>query len=540
MTMTDVGLNFDAVIEEIEQMSSTTDKLRDLNEQLRKLPCERPIGIAGTLNNVETGELLGVSSVEFACNSAFWEVCRSCSVRHGHSAWLIGKSGISGLDNESFGAPAPIDQHFGFLTLTAPSFGPVHTQGRCRCGKYHSEHADVLHMPIDLDTYDIDGASTFNLVFTRLLNRTKTALRRRFPDARIEYFGAVEAQKRGVAHVHLVIRSAYPLDSTEVLNCASRVRIYPKRNRGGDPIRWGAQTDFSSIASNEVASDQVFKYAMKSLRYTLKDHAESTHDDISTDEWDRAHEFYSILEERAAMLRESGELAGVKPRSVNRSRGGFAGFTGHRMQKSRGWSVLSFLSLRRARAQYMNEQNDGDSSSPVVWTARGKAYPLEHDEAVRLEADRLKRDLDVLARRQRIEKRPCVDTGSVAPETRMFAPEATAASRNSAAPGVSEPFATRFARLRGRAMNLRMFTAGWVRVMSGSTTCRRDPSGSMASTNGWDRSTRRPDVRRIRSMRSSSSPTLSFVVVSWWTPSTAMKTSLGLFTQISSTRSSSK
>ena len=45
--------------------------------------------------------------------------------------------------------------------------------------------------------------------------------------------------------------------------------------------------------------------------------------------------------------------------------------------------------------------------------------------------------------------------------------------------------------LRGQT-NLRMLTAQCRRVMSGITTCSRQPSGSIASTNGVDRSTRRP------------------------------------------------
>ena len=50
--------------------------------------------------------------------------------------------------------------------------------------------------------------------------------------------------------------------------------------------------------------------------------------------------------------------------------------------------------------------------------------------------------------------------------------------------------------------------------MSGMTTCSREPSGSIASTNGVDMSIRRPDVRSIRSTRSASSPGARIVVVS--------------------------
>lgn len=78
------------------------------------------------------------------------------------------------------------------------------------------------------------------------------------------------------------------------------------------------------------------------------------------------------------------------------------------------------------------------------------------------------------------------------------------------------------------------------RVMSGITTCKRDPSASTASTNGELRSTRRPDVFSIRSTKSRTSSSVSKVVVSSATPSLAMKTLFGSLIQISSTRGSSR
>ena len=73
------------------------------------------------------------------------------------------------------------------------------------------------------------------------------------------------------------------------------------------------------------------------------------------------------------------------------------------------------------------------------------------------------------------------------------------------------------------------------RVMSGMTTCRRLPSGSIASTNGVDRSTRRPEVFSIRSTRSRTSPSVEDR--SWSArcdPLRATKTRPGSLIQISS------
>jgi hypothetical protein len=85
-----------------------------------------------------------------------------------------------------------------------------------------------------------------------------------------------------------------------------------------------------------------------------------------------------------------------------------------------------------------------------------------------------------------------------------------------------------------------MLSAQWRRVMSGITTCRREPSASMASTKGVDRSTRRPLVRSISSTRSWTCCSISTVPVRTGRPALAMKTLSGWFIQISSTSGSSK
>src|SRR4051794_36815060 len=59
------------------------------------------------------------------------------------------------------------------------------------------------------------------------------------------------------------------------------------------------------------------------------------------------------------------------------------------------------------------------------------------------------------------------------------------------------------------------------------TTCRREPSGSIASTKGVDKSTRRPDDFSIRSTSDRTSSAVRMVVVSSLRPARAMKTRPG-------------
>ena len=94
----------------------------------------------------------------------------------------------------------------------------------------------------------------------------------------------------------------------------------------------------------------------------------------------------------------------------------------------------------------------------------------------------------------------------VPPATRMLSPAAT--------DGLEEAGGLRRSACRARparrgecacSTNLRMLTAMCRRVMSGMTTCSREPSGSIASTNG--RATGRCGDREVRSIRSTSSAT---------------------------------
>ena len=128
----------------------------------------------------------------------------------------------------------------------------------------------------------------------------------------------------------------------------------------------------------------------------------------------------------------------------------------------------------------------------------------------------------------------------VAPETRIFRPARTHASRSPAGWGVSEPDRTRSPRLAARMTNLRMFTAMWRRVTSGMTTCRRSPPGSDASTNGLERSRRRPEDLSICSTRCSTCSSVRIVEVSSARPLRATNTCDGLLIQISSIEGSSR
>jgi hypothetical protein len=122
----------------------------------------------------------------------------------------------------------------------------------------------------------------------------------------------------------------------------------------------------------------------------------------------------------------------------------------------------------------------------------------------------------------------------------MLSPAVTAASRKRAACSDRLSSPTRSAIRVARTTNLRMFTAEKPRAMPSSTTWRRCPSGSIASTNGWETSTRRPLDLSIRSTSSCTWAAVRIVEVSSCLPPRATKTRLGSLIQTSSTVGSSR
>ena len=81
-----------------------------------------------------------------------------------------------------------------FVTLTLPSYGSI-VPGR--------------GIPIDYDEYDYRTAALDAMHFTKLLDRWVQNLRR-CAGFKVQYFGAIEAQRRLAPHFHVALRGAIP------------------------------------------------------------------------------------------------------------------------------------------------------------------------------------------------------------------------------------------------------------------------------------------------------------------------------------------
>lgn len=313
--------------------------------------CTRPIRLAGELATVEadTGRLLAHTStgdlpdgvIYKACGNRRHTVCPSCAETYRRDAYELIRTGLSGGKT----VPTTIATHPAvFITLTAPSFGPVHTQrhdqaGRTlpcrprrqpdpcphgneqRCHRQHGDNDPQLGIPLCLDCYDHDHQVVWNHHAGELWRRTRIRLDRALhrittglglpPGAvRLRYAKVAEMQRRGVVHFHIIARAdGHNPDQPDTIlpppaaltteqltqavhQAAAATRLtteaHPVGNPAGWHITWGEQVDIRPISltgdgelTDRAAAGYLAKYATKATETT--GHASRRLDETSID-----------------------------------------------------------------------------------------------------------------------------------------------------------------------------------------------------------------------------------------------------------------
>ncbi|MBB5130564.1 hypothetical protein HNP84_000252 [Thermocatellispora tengchongensis] len=289
--------------------------------------CANPIHLAGESMIVdgETGEILHHYATAdepsghllVACGNRRASVCPACSEIYQADTFHLIRAGLSG----GKGVPETVSAHPRvFATLTAPSFGPVHTRrernGRVRacrprdrakrcehdrpvgCRERHEPHDDRLGQPICPDCYDYPGAvlwqahagvlwHRFTLAMRRELARSAGMTRRAFNQrVRVSFAKVAEYQRRGLVHFHAVIRLDGPGGAGEppppwadhrllvaaIPAAAKAVRVpTPHSGLGVWDLAWGDQLDIRPIVlgaaleglSEQAVAGYIAKYASK-------------------------------------------------------------------------------------------------------------------------------------------------------------------------------------------------------------------------------------------------------------------------------------
>jgi hypothetical protein len=377
--------------------------------------CSHPIRLKGEMVNLATGEV-GISSLRIACKDRRHVICPSCSYTYKADAWILVSTGLIG----GKGTPDEVASHPRlFVTLTAPSFGVVHTvndRGGCvtrrtdrpnpgsrgaycphhrlrSCDKRHSLTDPQLGRPLCEECFDYEGAVLWNAHASRLWNNTIQLIRRSLAEAggvsqlhlsrvaQVHYLKVAEMQRRGLVHLHIVLRADGPgsIDgqppswlTSELLTRSVRTSVGRAMAAGvdGRMLHWGERLDIQDLGTSGQDTTKipsyVAKYAVKTTdgtlelarRFHVRRQIENLVDDphakrLALTAWD--------LDLRPALA----------PLNLRDHAHNF-GFTGQLITKSRRYST-TFGALRQARADYMVGQNTGD---PVGGTFRyeGRGY----------------------------------------------------------------------------------------------------------------------------------------------------------------------
>lgn len=425
------------------EAAKRSDAIQIFSDVAKVRFCSNPINLKSNVVDLATGELRS-SSYRVACKDRRELICPACSHLYKADAWILVAAGLAG----GKGIPASVASHPRvFLTLTAPSFGPVHssrsdgscvsptTSGLCHhgtpkvCLAHHAAGDPLLGAPICGRCHDDAGAVAWNFDSSALWNRTMVRFRQRLgarggltePEFReaatISYLKVAELQRRGLAHFHVVIRidgsqgpeSPPPswIDAAAVIEVLSG--LVPEvaiELDVGSSLRWGSQFDIHEL-SNDV--DDVLRIASYVAKYSTKSTVGSEH---------LSRAFSSRAEVCRAEMSEHQRRLVLAAWDLERARRGPAakvrfahtfGYRGHLITKSRHYST-SFSTLRSARAIHMVQRAIDESTvfDPILegttrYVGRGYDDPRSeqiadhlHAQVIEFQRERAqaRRDLD--------------------------------------------------------------------------------------------------------------------------------------------------
>lgn len=380
------------------------DEFDTLRVQLRSTGyCCRPIRLAGESRDRSGRVVFSTHEqpdriLRKGCGDRREAVCPTCAARYRGDAFQLVLAGLQG----GKGVPETIAGHPAlFATLTAPSFGPMHTHrvgadgapASCRprgdrpvcphgrplwCSARHKAGEECVGEPLCPECFDYEAAVTWNNSLGRLWRYTTIYLPRRFAallgitqaqlrrEVRVSYLKVAEYQRRGLVHLHVLIRLdrrmsperidelhlPAPRYTAGLLEQALRdtvatVACPAPEALGGGEVRWGSQIDVQLLEDRrERVAGYLAKYATKSTEL-----AGGSVYRVVRGELERLglREHPKRFIETAFELHElNGDLRLARCAHQN-------GYRGHCLTKSRRYST-TFGALRQARERWIHEQ----------------------------------------------------------------------------------------------------------------------------------------------------------------------------------------
>lgn len=386
------------------------------------------------------------------CNNRRATACPSCSDLYARDIWQLIHAGLNGGHH---GIPSTVAGHPQlFVTLTAPSFGAVHTtrrNGTChtdsrqrracehgridRCDRIHDLDDPAVGQPLCSECYDYMGHVLFAWHAPELWRRFTIRLRRSLSQelrtrgadpkgTRPSFVKVVELQRRGVPHFHAVIRldaASRPgeepsppeanLDTADLVELARRATVGTKLTIGNNVIlRFGEQLDIKSISgagtvgsdadvSNRRVAGYLAKYVTKSVTDLGIDVRRLSEEGI--DQLDVTDHVRRILHTIVLVARD--EQYQEMPLWLHT-----LGYRGHVTSKSRQFST-TMKALREHRADWRREQA---GSGPEAATARQLPWEFERSGYDNLGDRLLVISASTRARDQRLTGRSALKEGA--------------------------------------------------------------------------------------------------------------------------------
>jgi hypothetical protein len=382
--------------------------------------CARPIRLRGSSTTVDraSGEVLSTYSTAseplgvlyVRCGNRRASECPSCSRVYAADTFHLIRAGVVGGKT----VPESIAENpLLFVTLTAPSFGPVHglrDGKRCRpyrtkgevstcphgrptdCHAVHDENDPLVGQPLCWECYDYLGHLTWQWWAPELWRRFTITLKREVaktlgvPDsslaevATVQYAKVAEYQRRGLIHFHALIRldgrrtdagfSPAPdqVDAADLgplidTTAAAVAFTAPALFDGDVPrvLRFGAQIDVRAVRSTERTDDPGDVLCAEQVAGYLAKYSTKCATDTAPDAATNAHliRLRTILAETAQVVDDEARAAGILdlddlkalPYGLLGKWTHMLGFRGHFSTKSRRYSV-TLGQLRRARRRY--------------------------------------------------------------------------------------------------------------------------------------------------------------------------------------------
>ncbi|WP_060906923.1 replication initiator [Streptomyces scabiei] len=388
--------------------------------------CAHPVHLSGSTTTLDatSGEILHHYDTRdepgerllVRCRNRRATVCAPCSRLHAGDTFHLVRAGLLGGKN----IPATVRHRPRlFVTLTAPSFGPVHRTGddRCRprrdggtcehgrplgCATVHTPDAPLVGEPLCPDCYDYTGHALWHAHASKLWDRFVIDVRRRLASsaglvqsrfaqhARLSFARVAEYQKRAAVHVHAVVRldgPAGPEDeppawaTTDVITdavraSARRVQVHTTHSPavGELLLRWGEQIDARPLHADGDGPDDdavaayVAKYVTKGASETGAglDHPLTNWADIGM-----AHVGTHVR----ALMRACWRLGGLPEYEPLRLRAWThtLGYRGHILTKSRAYST-TYAALRAERAQHMGQNDIPETVTERSWRYAGSGH----------------------------------------------------------------------------------------------------------------------------------------------------------------------